>query len=102
MTGLWSFNRGKVGKMKRDYLLGGKITYHALHFNMEMMSFDKIIAESQKYCPVCGDGNVLGSGGLFDMDSLISSERLQQPQSHVIANNQDIGSDSKGCISLDT
>jgi molybdopterin/thiamine biosynthesis adenylyltransferase len=62
------------------YLLGGGIPYHALHFNMEAMAFEKILARSREHCPICGAENLLGTGELFDLDGLLAEKQYPQPQ----------------------
>jgi len=62
------------------YLLGGGIPYHALHFNMEAMAFEKILARSREHCPVCGAENLLGAGDFFDLEDLLAEKRYPRPQ----------------------
>jgi molybdopterin/thiamine biosynthesis adenylyltransferase len=63
------------------YLLGGGLDYHALHFDMETMAFDKIRAKSREHCPVCGADGLLGMGDFFDLEGLLAGKQYPRPQS---------------------
>jgi molybdopterin/thiamine biosynthesis adenylyltransferase len=62
------------------YLLGGGVPCHTLHFNMEAMAFEKIVARSREHCPVCGAENSLGAGEFFDLDGLLAEKQYPRPQ----------------------
>jgi len=62
------------------YLLGGGVDYHALHFNMEAMAFEKIVAKSREHCAVCGSDGLLGMGDFFDLEGLLAEKRYPLPQ----------------------
>jgi len=62
------------------YLLGGGIDYHALHFNMEAMAFEKILTKSREQCPVCGFDGILGVGEFFDLEGLLAEKQYPLPR----------------------
>jgi molybdopterin/thiamine biosynthesis adenylyltransferase len=61
------------------YLLGGGVDYHALHFNMEAMAFEKILSRSREQCPVCGLDGLLGTGDFFDLEALVAEKQYPLP-----------------------
>jgi len=62
------------------YLLGGGVDYHALHFNMEAMAFEKIVTKSREHCPVCGCEGLLGTGDFFDLEGLVAEKQYPLPR----------------------
>ncbi len=62
------------------YLLGGGVDYHALHFNMDAMAFEKILTKSREQCPVCGFEGLLGTGDFFDLQGLVAEKQYPLPR----------------------
>lgn len=55
--------------MLNNYILGGDLKYHTLHFNLDSFEIQKMIAESNNLCPVCGEYNLIGACNPFKLET---------------------------------
>ena len=64
------------------YVVGGGVDCHAVHYRAETFGLEKILAKSQRVCPVCGEDSKIGCGEFFDINGLVARKKFPMPKNN--------------------